>query len=171
MRIKLFLLLLFTIAITSSLYAQSVEHSHDHEHDEEGEVHQHEHPDSEIGIGNSIVYFAKEKEYAYGFHIHYVKSIPNSKLGIGFGYERIFDDHGHNTFGPELVYRPIEMLSVSLSPGVILEDEHPEAKFAAHIETSYEFELHNFHIGPTIGFAYDKEDHHFSIGIHIGYGF
>lgn len=168
MRIKLFLLLVFTTAIASNLFAQS----HDQEHDKECEVHHHhQHPDSEIGVGNSIIYFAKEKEFAYGFHIHYVRSIPNSKLGVGFGYERIFDEHGHNTFGPELVYRPIEKLSLSFSPGVTLEDEHPEAKFAAHIETSYEFELHNFHIGPAIGFAYDEEDHHFSVGIHIGYGF
>ena len=171
MRLKQFTLLLFSIAIASSVYAQSADYSHDHDHKSQDGSDHNDHHLSEIGFGNSLVYFAKEKEYAYGFHIHYVKGIPNSRFGVGIGYERIFDEHGHNTFSPELVYRPIDQLSFSLAPGVTLEDEHPDAKFAMHVETSYEFELKHFHIGPTIGFAVDPEDHHFSLGLHIGYGF
>ena len=169
MIVKQFAILLFSLAIALNTYAQSTEHSHDH--DEHNDSEQHDHHVSEIGFGNSLVYFAKEKEYAYGFHIHYVKGIQNSKFGVGIGYERIFDEHGHNTISPELVFRPIDQLSFSFAPGITLEDEHPEAKFAMHLETTYEFELKYFHIGPTIGFAVDPEDHHFSLGIHIGYGF
>jgi len=40
-----------------------------------------------------------------------------------------------------------------------------------HVETLYEFEIKDFHIGPLIEFAYDKEDYHISIGLHVGLGF
>ncbi len=159
MNIRILLIILTTV-ITSYAFAQS----------DEGE-HSHEHHKNEIGIANSAVYFVKEKEFAYGLHLHYVRNIPKTKFGLGLGYERIFDEHGHNTIGIVAAYRPIENLNLQLSPGLAFEDNESEVGFALHFETSYEFEINNFHIGPSVEFAYDPEDIHISIGIHIGYGF
>jgi hypothetical protein len=131
----------------------------------------HEHHKNEIGIANSPVYFIKEKVFAYGLHFHYVRNIPKSKFGLGVGYERIFDEHKHNTFGLVGTYRPIENLSFNVSPGLTFEDGNKTANFALHLETSYEFEINAFHIGPAFEFAYDPEDFHISLGLHIGYGF
>ncbi|MBL4623661.1 MAG: hypothetical protein JKY42_00720 [Flavobacteriales bacterium] len=142
------------------LSAQSDEHDH----------HDHDHHKNEIGIANSPVYFVKEKEFSYGLHIHYMQTISDSKFGLGVGVERIFDQHKHNTIGVIGSYRPTEKLSINLSPGITFED-NSKVNFALHFETSYEFEIRNFHIGPALEFAYDPEDYHISLGLHIGYGF
>ena len=145
---------------TSNIIAQSTE-----------DINNHEHHKNEIGVANSLVYFVQEKVFAYGLHIHYVRNIPKSKFGIGLGYERIFDEHKHNTIGFVAAYRPIENLSFNVSPGLSFEDGGEELGFAMHLETSYEFEIKNFHLGPAFEFAYDPRDIHISLGIHIGYGF
>ena len=133
MRFKYFLT--FLIAITSSnLMAQTINHSDNHEDHK-----------NEIGISNSPVYFFKEDALAYGLHIHYLRSIPKTKLAVGLSYERIFNEHKHNTFGPVLAYSPIEKLSFSVSPSLTFEDESSTTNFALHLETSYGFEFQNFH--------------------------
>jgi hypothetical protein len=66
------------------------ENEHDHYHD---------HHKNEIGIANAPVYFLKEKVVAYGLHLHYVRTVKDSKFGIGLGYEHIFDEHRHITLG------------------------------------------------------------------------
>jgi hypothetical protein len=137
----------------------------------ESDSDKHEHHKNEIGISNAPVYFIKEKAFAYGFHLHYTRNISKTKFGFGTGYERIFDEHKHNSFGIEAVYRPVEPLSLSMSPCVTFEDKDPVARFAFHFETSYEFEIKDFHIGPAVELAYDPEDYHLSIGLHVGYGF
>jgi hypothetical protein len=131
----------------------------------------HEHHKNEIGIANSPVYFTKEKGFAYGLHLHYVRNIPKTRFGLGFGYERILDEHQHTTFGLVGTYRPIEKVSFNVSPGVTFEKASKSAIFALHLETAYEWEIRNFHIGPAFEFAYDPEDFHTSLGLHIGYGF
>ncbi len=169
MRLKLIFLFFATLGVLS-LSAQD----HDHEtHSYEHEDHEnHDHHRNEIGIANSPVYFVKEKEFTYGLHIHYIYNIPNSQFGIGLGYERIFDEHKHQTYGIVGSYRPIDEWSINLSPGITFEgSETEEAAFAVHLETSYEFEINNFHIGPVLEFAYDPEDYHISLGLHVGYGF
>jgi hypothetical protein len=159
------LILTCLVALNSlNLIAQKSEHS-------DGVPDNHEHHKNEIGISNAPVYFLKEKSLAYGFHLHYTRNIPKTKLGIGIGYERIFDEHKHNTFGIEAIIRPIEDLSLSVSPCVTFEDKDPVARFALHFETAYEFEIKEFHIGPAIEFAFDQEDYHLSIGLHVGFGF
>lgn len=87
------------------------------------------------------------------------------------GYERIFDDHKHNTYGIVGTYRINEKLSINISPGLTFEDGDKTARFALHLETTYEFEIGNFHLGPAFEFASDPEDFHLSLGLHIGYGF
>jgi len=63
----------------------------------------------------------KEKECAYGLHIHYVYNL--SQFGFGLGYERIFDEHRHNSIGFVWNYRPVDELSLNISPGVSFEDK------------------------------------------------
>ena len=163
MKLKPLLTLVLTV-LSLNLPAQKNENS-------EKDLDNHEHHKNEIGIANSSVYFLKEKVFAYGLHIHYVRNIPNSNFGLGIGYERVFDEHKHNTFGIVARYRPIEKLNLSLSPGLAFEDRNSKPNFALHAETSYEFEIKNIHIGPALEFAYEPEDFHISLGIHLGYGF
>jgi hypothetical protein len=143
-----------------------IEHDHDH-HD-----HHHHHHKNEIGFASAPVYFVNEKEFSYGIHIHYVRTIKDSKFGIGLGYERIFDEHKHNTIGIVGSYRPTENFGINISPGITFEDgEESSTNFAIHLEASYEFAINNIHLGPVLELAYDPEDYHISLGFHIGYGF
>lgn len=136
------------------------------------ESHNHDHHKYELGLANTSVYFVKEKEVAYGIHIHLVRNIEHSKFGFGIGYERIFDKHKHNTLGLLASYNPFGGLYITLSPGATFEDQEPSAmKFAFHAETSYGFNVGDFHLGPMIEFAYEPEDYHISLGLHIGFGF
>ena len=132
----------------------------------------HHHHHNEIGIAMAPVYFVKEKAFSYGLHLHYLHNLGESKFGLGAGYERLFDEHGHNTLGLIAGYRPLDRLSFMLSPGVTFEDEEPgELNFALHLESAYEFQVNHIHLGPVLELAYDPEDFHISLGIHIGYGF
>lgn len=145
-------------------YAQQTDAHEGHDH--------HEHHKNEIGIANSPVYFVKEKELSYSLHIHYSHTISATKFALGIGYEKIFDEHQHNSIGIVGSYRPVEGLSFNLSPGISFEgSEYSDMSFALHIETSYEWEINDFHVGPVFEFAHDSEDNHISLGIHIGYGF
>lgn len=154
----------FVLFLAVNLFAQENEHNHEHEHS-------HDTHRNEIGVAGSTVYFMNEKAFAYGLHVHYSHSIPKTKFGVGLGYERIFGEHKHNTFGIVGTYRPIERLNINISPGFTVEDNSSQLSFALHVETSYEFEIKNFHIGPALEFAYDPEDYHISFGVHVGIGF
>lgn len=155
-------LLMMTLIITANAQdIQTVDHP----------VHHHEHHRNEIGIANSPVYFVKEDVFAYGLHLHYLHKLWASKFALGIGYERIFDQHKHNTFNLVGSYRPVDNLSFNLSPGIAFEDGAGGVNFALHVETLYEFEIGDFHIGPLIEFAHDAEDYHISAGLHIGFGF
>lgn len=155
---QVFLFVLFTLVV-SALLAQ--EHVHDHEH----------HHNHEIGVSASPVYFTKADEFSLAAHLHYVYNFSHTKWGVGFGYERIFDEHKHNFIGLEVNYRPVHRLTLNLSPGVAFEGEHRDEKdLALHFETVYEFEFGAFHIGPVMELAYHSEDYHVSLGIHVGLG-
>ncbi len=164
---KLNLLLTFlTTIISFNILAQSDEGTL-----EKTDAHNHDHHKNEIAIATSPAYFVKEKTLSYSLHMHYVYSIPKTKFGIGAAYERILADPKHHTFGLVTSYRPIEQLSLTLSPGITFEDNDPAPFFSLHTEMSYEFELGDFHIGPAFEFAYDPNDYHISLGLHVGYGF
>ncbi len=140
--------------------AQNQEYNHAHE-----DEHHHGH---EIGASITPVYFANEAELSISTHLHYVYNFEHTKLGLGVGYERVFDEHKHNFIGVELNYRPVHRLTFSLSPGVVFEGD--EKDFALHFETVYEFEFGAFHIGPVLELAWHPEDYHIGLGIHIGLG-
>lgn len=134
--------------------------------------HHHDHHKTEIGVANAPVYFIGENSWNYGLHIHLLRTIGHSDFAIGVGYERIFDPHGHNTLGIVISYRPIERLSLNIAPGFTSEDSDLlKTNFAIHFESSYEFQLGDFHIGPVAEIAYDPEDIHISLGLHLGIGF
>ncbi len=160
------LLLIFS---AMQLSAQEAGHNtpkaHHHDHNE------HKSHKNELALAHSLAFFPNEKETAYGLHLHYVRSIANSKFGTGLGYERIFDDHGHNTVGLIFSYRPVYELSFNVTPAVVFEDKDPKLRAAMHLETAYEFILGPVHLGPIVDFGWDKEDYHYSIGLHLGIGF
>lgn len=139
-----------------------------HQHDE----HHHEHPNNELGIANHLVFLGNEHEFAYGLHLHYLRTFSESKFGAGFGYEQIFDEHSHKTIGIIGSYRPTSGLYFNISPGIsFIGPENSTIRFAIHLESTYEIELNHFHLGPAIGFAYDFHDYHLSLGLHLAYGF
>lgn len=134
-------------------------------------VHEHAHSKNEFGIAHSSIFFVKEKAFAYGAHLHYLRYFPESKFGLGLGYEKIFDEHNHNIAGIIFSYKPYEKLSLAVSPGIAFEEKFSELSFAVHFETTYELEFKHFHFGPVLGIAHDSKDLHLSLGVHLGYGF
>ena len=157
--LKSLLSIVFVVVATSS-YSQRDNHD------------QHDHHLYEFGVANSFVYFPREKEIAYGLHFHLVRGIKSSNFGFGIAYERVFDEHKHNSIGVVGSYSPIKSLHINVVPGIAFEDSDPSVvKFAFHIETSYGFNLGSFHIGPILEYAFDPEDYHISLGLHIGFGF
>lgn len=164
-----FLFILFLILIYQTSAAQ--DHDHDHDHDDHTGTEQEHHHLHEIGVSAAPVYFVKADELSVATHLHYTYYLPNTKFGLGIGYEHIFDEHKHNFIGAEFSYRIIHPLSISLTPGVVFEGEHPDEKdFALHLETAYEFELGAFHVGPAFELAWHSEDYHLSLGLHVGLG-
>ncbi|HYQ56570.1 MAG TPA: hypothetical protein VEP89_04410 [Draconibacterium sp.] len=164
---QIYISLLFGIvAVLFALNANAQEH-HDHE-----DEHDHSHNQkTEIGIGNSLVYFFGEDELSYGLHLHVVRNIGFSKFGVGLAYERIFDEHNHNTIGVVGSYTPVERLHFALTPGIAFEGEGWEEKnFALHFETAYDFQVGDIHLGPMVELGYNFEHVHLSMGVHIGFG-
>ena len=155
---------LITTAFSLSANAQTGDQA-----DSEGTVH--EHSGGEVGVAGTAVYLVTEKKFGFGLHLHYVHNIAASKFGLGLGYERIFADHKHNNIGLVVSFRPVEAFSIDLTPGLNFEQENPGAKFAVHLETTYEFEWNSIHLGPVMEFAYATEDYHVSLGLHLGYDF
>jgi len=147
--------------------ALSVKSYTEEEHD-----HYHKHYDNEIAVANNLIYLPGEKEYSYGIHLHYLRYIEHSHWSFGLGFERVFDDHGHNVISLIANYELLEHWHLLAAPGVSFRDEaESDLGLVIHIETLYEFVFGNFHIGPAAGVAFDIEDYHLGIGLHIGYGF
>lgn len=139
----------------------------DNEHKHSHAIHK-----NEIGVANSPVYLINEKVFSYGLHFHYIRNIKKSAFGLGLGYERIFDEHNHNTFGLVIRYIPVDKLSLIVAPGILYEDRHfNKPEFAIHLESVYEFEIKNIGIGPVVEFAYATDDLHISLGLHLGFVF
>jgi hypothetical protein len=67
------------------------------------------------------VYFVKEKFLTYLVHLHISRNIPKTKFAVGLGYEQIFDNHKHTTFGYVGTYRPIYRLSFNSTPELTFE--------------------------------------------------
>ena len=125
----------------------------------------------EIGIANGLVYFLNEKEFSYGLHMHVVRVIGKSNFAMGVGYERIFDEHGHNTVSAVVSYLPVERLALIVAPGIAFTNSNSGLiEFSTHLEMTYEFEIKNFHVGPLVEWAIEPDEMHFTIGLHVGFG-
>lgn len=159
-----FSLLVILIVLASLAYSQENDNKH---------TDMHHHPKLELGISGGVVYNFTEKEAAPGIHIHFIKTLSKSdKLGVGFGYEAIFDDHRHNAASFIISYRPVDQFSLNFSPGIAwLSTENDSAKPSIHLEALYEWEFGNFHLGPLVGIAFNSEDLHASAGLHMAIGF
>lgn len=156
---RIIIAFVFVIILISANSLFSEEHSH----------HCHTH---EIGIGAVPTYLINEKEIAFGLHLHYLYNFEHTDFGIGLGFERIFDEHGHNTIGLALNYKPIDNLGITVTPGITFGDDgFDHSEFALHFESIYEFKIGDIHIGPLIEYAIDAHDQHISLGIHLGIGF
>lgn len=132
----------------------------------------HDHHRHEIGLANSLVFIGRESEWALGIHAHYLYHIPHTRFGAGLAYERIFDGHGHNMMGIAASYRPLDRITINVTPGIAFSGkEHPGTGFALHFEITYEFQVDDFHLGPSVEYAYEPDGYHISTGIHLGIGF
>lgn len=158
---KISLLLSLTFLIGLNINAQQL-YKHDHDC---------AHHSTEIALASTLVYFPSEKAFAPGIHAHYVYNLPGTRFGLGLGYEKIFDDHNHNTIGFIVNFRPVNRLSIMVSPGVTLATHDKALHFSTHFETSYEFVYKKLHFGPVLGIGWDGEDFHIGAGIHFGLGF
>ncbi len=159
----IFSILITTIILSGNLFAQE-SHNHDHNHDCS-------HHSSEVAVAGTAVYFPGEKAFAPGIHAHFVRNIIGTRFGIGLGFEKVFDEHGHNTIGIIGSYRPLDKLTLMLSPGLTLSTHEKSAQFSAHFETTYEFVYKMIHFGPVVGIGWDGEDYHIGAGLHVGIGF
>lgn len=121
---------------------------------------------NELILWWSLVYVVHEDSARYGLHLHYVRQ-TFEKLGLGLGYERVFDPHSHQTIGFVIQYKPIHHLTFNLGPGVLIEENSwSTASFSAHLESSWDFELGHIHLGPLFEVAYGPDDLHLSLGLH-----
>jgi len=161
--------LLSILISQNGVVAQHHEHSDDpHKHSDQ----LHAHPNNEIGLGNYLSYLAGEQEFAYGLHIHYQRSLEDSRFGAGIGYEQIFDEHRHRSLVLIGTYRPASHLILSLAPGILFgNQENPGIRFALHTEAVYEFEIDNFHLGPALEVATTFNEYHISVGLHFAFTF
>jgi len=159
---------LYVFLLVVPLMVRAQDHAHEEEHVEE----HHSHYRNEVAMSNNLVFLGKDKEFAFGIHLHYLRNIGVSKFGAGLGYERIFDEHGHNTVSLAGSYRPFHELVFMVSPGITFDDQgEKHLDFSMHLEAGYEFEIKHIHIGPVLGVAFIPGDYHLSLGLHLGYGF
>lgn len=152
---------LLVITMFTPTHSLSAEHDDGHHGHESGSV--------EVGLSNSLVYVPGEQNFAYGLHVHGLYTFVETPFSLGLGYEAIVGEHLHHTTGVMVCYRPTDPLNICISPGAIFNDG--TVAFSVHVETTYEFELHGMHVGPTLGYAYNAQAMHISFGLHTGIEF
>ena len=174
MRLRSFLIVLFCLSTQAVLppAARAGEgHAHEHEH-AHTPAHAHNHR-FELGVSAGLVYVPEEQELAASGHVHVVVAIPGTIASLGLGYERLFDEHAHNTIAVVLHCRVTERFSLTLSPGLTFDDDDPgDLAFTMHIEPTYDLLVwKNLHLGPSLGAAADPGGLHLTAGVHVGLGF
>ena len=151
-------------------HAEHDDHGHDQPHEAAEHADAHDHA-LELGLATGAAYLVGEGEITAGLHLHLVATLGETAWGLGLGYERLLDEHAHNTASAVLQYRITTEWSVIAAPGVTFEDHDPGALApAVHLETAYEFLIGDFHIGPALEVALDTEDAHVTGGLHFGLG-
>jgi len=149
------LVLLFILLIPNLSYAQ----------------HQHDDLNVELGVssGPSLVI---GDDFGLSLHSHLMMSIPETLVSLGFGFERLFHSHAHNTFGIVSQINVVDNLNIAISPGLTFDDSLSEMLGSIHFETVYNFMITDtFHLGPVAEVAVDAEDTHISLGLHTAWDF
>jgi hypothetical protein len=130
---------------------------------------EHDHGNFELGGSIGPAYVVDEG-WSASVHFHAVWFIPDTPVGLGIGYERLFDDHNHNTVSFVSQFHIYAGWSAALAPGITWEEDAINASL--HIETFYEFEINDYvHAGPSFELALDKHAPHLTPGLHMGIGF
>lgn len=147
----------------------------------------HTHGRNEIAISPGAIYSLTDKEWGFGAHLHYFRTLSaTSPWAIGGGLEAVAMHGGHYSINVGAKYTFLHVISVSVMPGVTFftnndhdhvhkgsnHDHTGKAKFSTHFELSYEL-IHTefFHLGPAIDFSWCKGDNHLMIGLHCAYLF
>lgn len=163
--LKVFIALIF---ISYSTNICAVNPSDDHSE------HEHQHGEWEVALVGSGVFLFAEDDFAFGTHLHVLKSLENVKgLNVGIGFEAIFAEHLHFSTSLAAKYMFWDNFGILLAPGVqfVNHQDEWESSLNAHFELIYELELGKYHIGPAVGYSVSKEDMHASVGLHVGYSF
>lgn len=162
-----YLLTTILCVFTGLLYGQFFTNHNLHSPYVLGEYYKHE-----LGAAGSIMRSKTDKEWNYGVHAHYVYFVKEGRLGVGLGYERIFNDDTDQTVGLVGAYRPIYPITVMVLGGVTFDnDAKTNSRFASQVEIIYEWAFRNLHFGPTVSYGYYTDDSRYGLGIHIGIGF
>jgi hypothetical protein len=157
------IMILFVIS-TKGFTQTENEEEHDHYH----------HHNNEVSMAVGVVPLDHENQVAAGLHFHYVRGVAfENKLGVGAGFETIFDEHRHYTLSVVMQYRVWKGWTVAYAPGILFfkEEDDFENQFAQHIETAYEFDLGIFHLGPMAEIGIEKHGTHYMVGLHFGIDF
>ncbi len=98
-----------------------------------------------------------------------VLPIAESRWGLGVGLERLFDGHGHTTASVVVQLQLLESWAAIVAIGASFEDGQARSPSpSVHLETTYEFSIGVFHVGPAIELAIDLRDIHLMLGLHLG---
>ena len=145
--------------------------------------HEHEHARNEIGISPGITYSPSHKEWGFGVHAHYFRTLgEHSPWALGGSIEQVSSHGSHWTISAGGKYEIFDRLNIGVMPGVTFfhhthehaeEHEHTsKAQFSMHFELGYDL-IHtkHFHFGPAIDYSWTRHDNHLMLGIHCAYGF
>jgi hypothetical protein len=93
MRIGYFTLVFLNL-MGIQIFGQSTEETdiEGHHHDQDAHTDHHRH---EIGMAGSAVYLIREEVVGSSIHLHYTFNIPETRFGVGAGYEVILTEHHH----------------------------------------------------------------------------
>ncbi len=146
----------------------------------------HKHARNEIAISPGGVYSLSDKEWGFGVHAHYFRTLSqDSPWALGGGVEMVTMHGGHYTISAGAKYNFLHFLNLSLMPGVTFykqsgydhdghtHHEHTKkAQFSLHVEFSYDLiHTEHFHFGPAVDYSWSRHDNHFMVGLHCAYGF
>lgn len=148
-----------------------------------GQEHGHSHARNEIGISPGVTYSPSHKEWGFGIHAHYFRTLgEHSPWALGGSIERLSSHGSHWTISAGGKYELFDRMNLAVMPGVTFfhhndlhEEEHEhtkKAQFSIHFELGYDLiHLKHFHLGPAIDYSWTRHDNHFMLGIHCAYGF
>ena len=145
--------------------------------------HQHAHARNEIGISPGVTYSPSHREWGFGIHAHYFRTLgEHSPWALGGSIEQVSSHGSHWTLSAGGKYEIFDKLNVAVMPGITFlhhkEDGHEDephtrnAQFSIHFEVGYDLiHLEHFHLGPALDYSWSKHDSHWMLGVHCAYAF